>query len=61
MESQITTEYKHLHQMIYRKYFLLTTGTIVLLLIVVFCYDAYSAYLLFAGRPPSLRVGGSPA
>jgi hypothetical protein len=47
--------------MIYRKYFLLTTGTIVLLLIVVFCYDAYSAYLLFAGRPPSLRVGGSPA
>jgi hypothetical protein len=55
MESQITTEYKNLHQIMYRKYFLLTTGTIVLLLIVVFCYDAYSAYLLTYGKNTYLR------
>jgi len=46
MESQMTTEYKHLHQIMYRKYFLITTGAILLLLIVVFCYDVFCAYTL---------------
>ena len=54
-------DYSHLHQMIYRKYSLLAMGAILVLLIITFCYDAYSAYQLFAGRPPSLRVGGSLA
>jgi len=40
------TNFSHLHQMIYRKYSLLTLGAILVLLIITFCYDAYSAYRL---------------
>jgi hypothetical protein len=53
--------FSQFHQIIYRKSSLLVLGAILTILLFVFCYDAYSAYLLFAGRPPSLRVGGSPA
>jgi len=55
------SDFSQFHQIIYRKYSLLVLGAILTILLFVFCYDAYSAYLLFAGRPPSLRVGGSPA
>lgn len=48
-------DFSHLHQMIYRKYSLLTLGAILLLLFISFCYDAYYAYLLTHGKNTYLR------
>jgi len=39
-------DFSHIHQMIYRKYSLFALGAILILLIISFCYDAYSAYRL---------------
>lgn len=48
-------DFSQFHQIIYRKYSLLTLGAILLLLIIAFCYDAYSAYLLTYGKNTYLR------
>ena len=51
------TNFSQFHQIIYRKYSLLTLGAILTILLFVFCYDAYSAYELFVGHHPSPAGG----
>ena len=48
-------DYLQFHQIIYRKYSLLILGAILTILLFVFCYDAYCAYLLTYGKNTYLR------
>jgi hypothetical protein len=55
LNTTMDPNFSQFHQIIYRKYSLLVLGAILTILLFVFCYDAYSAYLLIYGKNTYLR------